>query len=40
MKLDDTVEDMLRSLPSTTQEDLVYLMITAIQTVKKNQNNS
>lgn len=36
----DTVEDMLRSLPSTTQEDLVYLMITAIQTVKKNQNNS
>ncbi len=32
----DTVEDMLRSLPASTQEDLVYLMITAIQTVKKN----
>ena len=32
----DTVEDMLRTLPITTQEDLVYLMITAIQTVKKN----
>jgi transcriptional regulator with XRE-family HTH domain len=32
----DTVEDMLRTLPVSTQEDLVYLMITAIQTVKKN----
>ena len=32
----DTVEDMLRSLPASTQEDLVYLMITAIQTVKKS----
>jgi transcriptional regulator with XRE-family HTH domain len=32
----DTVEDMLRSLPAGTQEDLVYLMITAIRTVKKN----
>ncbi len=29
-------EDMLRSLPANTQEDLVYLMITAIQTVKKS----
>jgi len=32
----DTVEDMLRTLPVGTQEDLIYLMITAIQTVKKN----
>ena len=32
----DTVEDMLRPLPAGTQEDLIYLMITAIQTVKKN----
>jgi len=35
----DTVEDMLRSLPAGTQEDLVYLMITAIQTVKKNRSD-
>ena len=36
----DTVEDMLRSLPAGTQEDLVYLMITAIRTVKKNRLES
>ena len=36
----DTVEDMLRPLPAGTQEDLVYLMITAIQTVKKNRTES
>jgi len=34
----DTVEDMLRPLPAGTQEDLVYLMITAIRTVKKNRS--
>lgn len=32
----ETVADMLRPLSAGTQEDLVYLMITAVQTVKKN----
>lgn len=34
----DTVEDMLRPLPPEIQEDLVYLMITAIKTVKKSRS--
>ena len=32
----ETIEDMLRALPAAAQEDLVYLMITAIRTVRKN----
>lgn len=31
----DTIEDMLRPLPTTVQEDLVHLLIVAIQLVKK-----
>lgn len=30
----DTIEDMLRPLPAGTQEDLVHLLVVAIQTVK------
>lgn len=31
----DTIEDMLRSLPADTQEDLIHLLIVAIQMVKR-----
>lgn len=31
----DTIEDMLRPLPAATQEDLVHLLVVAIQMVKK-----
>lgn len=31
----DTIEDMLRPLPVATQEDLVHLLVVAIQMVKK-----
>lgn len=32
----DTIEDMLRPLPASIQEDLVHLLIVAVQMVKRN----
>lgn len=34
----DTIEDMLKGLPDSTQEDLVHLLVVAIQILKKNMN--
>ena len=34
----DTIEDMLKGLPATAQEDLVHLLVVAIQMVKKVEN--
>lgn len=34
----DTIEDMLRPLPANTQEDLVHLLVVAIQMVKSTQS--
>lgn len=34
----ETIEDMLKGLPAPTQEDLVHLLVVAIQMIKKSGN--
>lgn len=35
----ETIEDMLKPLPAETQEDLVHLLVVAIQMVKKEKSS-